>query len=128
MSGETGVVWFLRTAEQTLGSVRLVTVEGRVSHSTVAELGRVLAHHPPANSPRALVVELSGVDYINGAGLRVFEQTAARLRAVNIELLVCGLRPAVQAAFDLAGTMPNLAIMASLEAALLRGQRPPGEP
>ena len=128
MSGETGVVWFLRTAEQTIGAVRLVTVEGRVSHSTVVELARVLAHHPPDHSSRAVVVDLSGVDYINGAGLRVFEQTAARLRDLNIELLVCGLRPAVQAAFDLAGTTPNLAIMASREAAFLRGQLQPGEP
>jgi|SRR5215208_6688302 len=128
MSGETGVVWFLRTAEQPLGAVRLITVEGRVSHSTVVELGRVLTHHPPDHIPRAVVVDLSGVDYINGAGLRVFEQTAARLRDLNIELIVCGLRPAVQSAFDLAGTMSNLAIMASLEAALLRGRRAPGEP
>jgi anti-anti-sigma factor len=127
MSGETGVVWFLRTAEQTLGAVRLVTVQGRVSHSAVAELSRVLAHHPPGNSFRAVLIDLSGVDYINGAGLRVFEQTADRLKGLNIELLVCGLRPPVHAAFDLAGTMPNLVIMASREAALLRGQRP-GEP
>jgi anti-anti-sigma factor len=126
MSGETGVVWFLRTAEQTVGAVRLVTVEGRVSHSTVVELGRLLAPHPPGPGPRALVVDLTGVDYINGAGLRVFEQTAARLEDLNIELLVCGLQPAVQAAFDLAGTMPNLAFVASREAALLRCQRPPG--
>ena len=128
MSRETGVVWFLRTAEQDLGAVRLVVVEGRVSRSTVAELGRVLAHHPPGDSPRAIVIDLSGVDYINGAGLRVFEQTADRLRGVNIELLVCGLRPAIQAAFDLAGTIPNLVILASRDAALLRCQRPPGEP
>ena len=126
MSGESGVVWFLRTSGQELGAVRVVTVEGRVSHATAAELAHVLAH-PNANGLHAVVVDLSGVDYINGAGLQVFEKTAALLNQVNVDLLVCGLQPAVQAAFDLAGTMPNLAIMASRDAALLRYQRPPGE-
>ena len=109
------------------------TVDFQPSHvaasafpSTAAELAHVLAH-PNANGLHAVVVDLSGVDYINGAGLQVFEKTAALLNQVNVDLLVCGLQPAVQAAFDLAGTMPNLAIMASRDAALLRYQRPPGE-
>jgi anti-anti-sigma factor len=70
---------------------------------------------------------LSGVDYINGAGLQVFEKTAALLRQVNVDLLVCGLQPPVRAAFDLAGVIPNLAVAASRETALLQCQRPPRE-
>ena len=126
MSGESGVVWFLRTSGQELGAVRVVTVEGRVSHVTAAELSHVLAH-PNANGLRAVVVDLSGVDYINGAGLQVFEKTAALLRQVNVDLLVCGLQPPVRAAFDLAGVIPNLAVAASRETALLQCQRPPRE-
>jgi anti-anti-sigma factor len=124
MSGESGVVWFLRTSGQELGTVRVVVVEGRVSHSTAAELARTLAR-PAGNGLRAVVVDLSGVDYISGAGLRVFETTAAFLGQVNVALLVCGLQPPVQAAFDLAGTIPNLAVAASRDGALLRCQRPP---
>ena len=124
MSGESGVVWFLRTSGQELGAVRVVTVAGRVSHSTVAELAHALAH-PDANGLRAVVVDLSAVDYISGAGLRVFETTAALLSQVNVELLVCGLQPPVQAAFDLAGAIPNLAVAASRDVALLQCQRPP---
>jgi anti-anti-sigma factor len=126
MSGESGVVWFLRTSGQELGAVRVVTVDGRVSHATAAELAHVLAH-PNANGLRAIVVDLSGVDYINGAGLQVFEKTAALLRQVNVDLLVCGLQPPVRAAFDLAGVIPNLAVAASRETALLQCQRPPRE-
>ena len=124
MSGESGVVWLLRTFGEELGAVRVIIVEGRVSHATAAELAHVLAHRT-ANGLRAIVVDLSGVDYINGAGLRVFEKTAARLKQVNVDLLVCGLQPAVQAAFDLAGAIPNLAVAASRETALLQCQRPP---
>ena len=123
MSGESGVVWFLRTSDQELGPVRVVTVEGRVSHATAADLAQVLAHSQ-AHGLQAVVVDLSGVDYINGAGLRVFEKTAALLSQANVELLVCGLQPPVQAAFDLAGVIPNLAVAASRDAALLQCQRP----
>ena len=124
MSGESGVVWFLRTSRQELGPVRLVTVEGRVSHATAPDLAQVLAHSQ-ANGLQAVVVDLSGVDYINGAGLLVFEETAALLGQANVDLLVCGLQPPVQAAFDLAGVIPNLAVAASRDAALLQCQRPP---
>lgn len=124
MSGESGVVWFLRTSRQELGPVRVVTVEGRVSHATAAELAQALAHFQ-VDGLKALVVDLSGVDYINGAGLRVFEKTAVLLSEANVELLVCGLQPPVQAAFDLAGVIPNLAVAASRDAALLQCQRQP---
>ncbi|HZJ33681.1 MAG TPA: STAS domain-containing protein [Vicinamibacterales bacterium] len=124
MSGESGVVWFLRTSGEELGAVRVIIVEGRVSHATAAELAHVLAHRT-ANGLRAIVVDLSGVDYISGAGLRVFEKTAALLKQVNVDLLVCGLQPAVQAAFDLAGAIPNLAVAPSRDAALLQCQQPP---
>jgi anti-anti-sigma factor len=124
MSGESGVVWFLRTSGQELGAVRVIIVEGRVSHSTAAELAHALAR-PDANRLRAVVVDLSGVDYINGAGLRVFEKTAALLGQASVDLLVCGLQPPVQAAFDLAGAIPNLVVAASRDAALLQCQRAP---
>lgn len=122
MSGETGVVWFLRASEQKVAAARLITVEGRVSHSTAEELGRVLARHD-GSGLQGVVVDLSGVDYINGAGLREFEKAAAHLREANIELVVYGLQPAVQAAFDLAGAIPNMAIAESREAALGRCER-----
>jgi anti-anti-sigma factor len=123
MSRETGVVWFLRTSEQELEGIRVVAVEGRVSHATAAELGRVLAR-PHANGLRGVVVDLSGADYINGAGLQVFERAAARLRDANLELVVCGLQPAVQAAFSLGGAVPNLAIETSRDSALRRCGEP----
>jgi anti-anti-sigma factor len=126
MSAESGVVWFLRTSRQDLGPVRVVTVEGRVSHATAAELAQVLAH-AQANGLQSVVVDLSGVDYINGAGLRVFQTTAALLSQANVNLLVCGLQPPVQAAFDLAGVIPNLVVAASKDAALLQCQPPPGD-
>jgi anti-anti-sigma factor len=67
-----------------------------------------------------VVVDLAAVDYVNGAGLRVFETAAERFEDSHTELVVCGLRPAVSTAFDLAGAIPNLAIAATRDAALRR--------
>ena len=119
MGGDTGIVWFLRSSEEDRGNVRLVSLEGRVSHATASGLTRALAGSQEEGR-RAVVVDLSGVDYINGAGLQVFETAAARLSALDSELVICGLRPAVQAVFDLAGSIPNLTTEPSRVAALRR--------
>ena len=118
MAGDDGIVWYLRTSEEDLGSVRLVVVEGRVWSATAAELTRVLTGQR-GGGPRKLIVDLTGVDYVNGAGLRAFE-TAAGGDGSGGELVVCGLQPPVQVAFDLAGAIPNLTIAPSRDAALQR--------
>src|SRR5215210_7527146 len=108
MGGNQGVVWYLHTSEETLGAVRIVVVEGRVSSATVPELGRLLSQPHPG--VRGVIVDLTAVDYVNGAGLRVFETAAEGFEDSHTELVICGLRPAVHTAFDLAGAIPNLTI------------------
>lgn len=117
-ASEGGIVWYLRTSVEDLGPVRVVAVEGRVSNATAAELARVLTGQ--STGPRELVVDLTGVDYINGAGLRAFESAAAALADSGGELVVCGLQPPVQVAFGLAGDIPQLTIAPSRDAALQR--------
>ena len=122
MGADTGIVWFLRSTEEDLGNVRLVSLEGRVSQASASDLAGALAA-PQKNGCQAVVVDLSGVDYINGAGLQVFETAAARLSTLGSELVICGLRPAVQAVFDLAGSIPNLTTELSRDSALRRFER-----
>ena len=119
MGGKSeGIVWYLHTSEQTLGAVRIVVVEGRLSNATAPELERLLSQpQPPV---RGVIVDLAAVDYVNGAGLRVFETAAERFEGSKTELIVCGLRPAVHTAFDLAGAIPNLTIADTRNAALRR--------
>ena len=121
MGGDEGVVWYLRTSEEILGSVRMVVVEGRVARATATALDQAVAGSQPTDIT-AVIVDLTGVDYVNGAGLRVFEAAAARLAEANAALVVCGLQPAVQTAFDLAGSIPNLTTAPTPDAALRRFQ------
>jgi anti-anti-sigma factor len=119
MPVDDGVLWFLRTSAEELGPVLLLRVEGRVSSATVPGLAAALARPDPGHL-RGVVVDLSGVDYINGAGLQAIQAAAARLAASSCELVVCGLRPVIQTAFDLAGSIPHLSIEPAPEAAVRR--------
>ena len=117
-ASEGGIVWYLRTSVQDFGPVRVVAVEGRVSNATAAELARILSEQITGRGE--LVVDLTGVDYINGAGLRAFESAAATLADSGGELVVCGLQPPVHVVFGLAGAIPQLTIAPSRAAALRR--------
>jgi len=118
VSGNDDVVWYLRLDEEDLGSVLVLTLHGRVFTQTIAAFAGHLAGCD-ARGHRALIVDLSGVDYMNSQGLRVLEAAATRSRASQRELVVCGLQPPVRTAFDLAGPA-GLTIESTREAALRR--------
>jgi anti-anti-sigma factor len=118
VSGNDDVVWYLRLEEKDLGSVLVLTVHGRVFSQTVADFSAHLARCDSRHC-RAVIVDLSGVDYINSQGLSVLEGAATRARASQRELVVCGLQPPVRTAFDLADPA-GLTIEASRDAAVRR--------
>jgi stage II sporulation protein AA (anti-sigma F factor antagonist) len=119
MDGDDGIVWYLRASEQDLGSVVVLTLEGRVSSATTADLAGWLDAQA-AGGRRGVVVDMSGVDYINGTGLRLLASAAAELATANSEMVVCGLRPVIRTVFDLAAPIPHLTIEPSADLALRR--------
>jgi anti-anti-sigma factor len=119
VSGNDGIVWHLRIQEEHLGTVVVLRLEGRVYSATTGDLAAALARFCTPDH-RALVLDLSAVDYINGEGLRVIEGAAARHRAMHAEMIVCGLSPIVRTAFDLAGSIAQLSVEPSRAAALRR--------
>ncbi len=127
MGGDSGIVWFLRTSQEELDGVRLVSVEGRVSRTRAPDLLKAL-DAASAGGLVDVIVDLSGVDYINGAGLQAFETVATYCGKGGGTLVVCGLRAAVQAVFDLAGDIPHLAIEPSRGAARSRLSDPGAGP
>jgi anti-anti-sigma factor len=119
MNADDGIVWFLRGQERDLGGVVVVTLEGRVSNATAPDLARLLARRE-GHGLRGLVLDLSGVDYINGAGLKVLAAGASTLDAAGCELIACNPQPVIHTIFDMAGPIPHLTIERSTEAALNR--------
>jgi anti-anti-sigma factor len=123
VSGNDGIVWYLRIQEEHLGTVVVLRLEGRVYSATSGDLAAAIARFCTAER-RALVLDLSAVDYINGEGVRLIESATDRHRAMQSDVIVCGLSPIVRTAFDLAGATARLSIEPSREAALARVQRP----
>ena len=119
MDGDDGIVWFLRATQEDLESVVVLALEGRVSNATAPDLAGWLAA-VKGRRLRGVVVDLSGVDYINGTGLRLLTAAAAELAAANNELVVCGLRPGLQTIFDMAAPIPHLTIESSADVASRR--------
>ena len=119
MTDEDGTVWHLHVTEENIGEVLVLVVAGRISNATAGDLGRAL-DRPDNSRFRGIIVDLSAVDYVNSAGLQQLEAAVARMQASHCELVVCGLRPVVNAVFQLAGSIPHLTIESSREAAIAR--------
>ena len=119
MTDEDGTVWHLHVTEENIGEVLVLVVAGRISNATAGDLGRALAR-PDKSCLRGIIVDLSAVDYVNSAGLQQLETAGAQMQGSRCELVVCGLRPVVNAVFQLAGSIPHLTIESSREAAIAR--------
>jgi anti-anti-sigma factor len=104
--------------EEERSGVLLVTPMGRVDSNTAGELERKLIGHIDRGS-RRLVIDMSGVDYMSSAGLRVMLLAAKRLREGGA-LVLCGMGESVRQIFELAGFLPIFAIEATRDLALAR--------
>jgi anti-anti-sigma factor len=101
------------------GEVAVVAPEGRIDTNTSGELERMLFGHLGAGETRVLV-DLSGVEYISSAGLRVLLKAAKTVREKGGRLVLCSLGQSVREVFDLAGLRPIFAIEDSRDLALAR--------
>lgn len=122
MARNDDVAWYLILDRVDADGVAVITAAGRVSQRTAPDLHRVLTAAIDS-SRRGVVLDVSGVDYISSAGLRVLEQAAARLGSDHRSLVLCQLQDPVSAAISLAGPVPHLTIASTREAAV-EGIRP----
>jgi len=97
--------------EERLDGILIVAPKGRMdSNSSGAFETLVLGH---AGEPR-LLLDLSGVEYISSAGLRVFLMLARKVKEAGGRLVLCAMGGSVRQVFDLAGFTPLFAVGPSL--------------
>ena len=118
MSHQDAVVWHLRIEHEKTNTVSVLTVTGRISSLTAAQLERALGE--AAGLPGGVVLDLTGVDYISSPGLRAVAAASAALTHGRRPFVVCGMKDAVSVAFSLAGLQGSLTMEASREGALAR--------
>lgn len=92
----------LRIDESQLNNVTIVSLKGRMDASSSSMAETVLSRLIESGN-REIVVDMSELDYISSAGLRVLLASLKRLREDDGRLLLAGMKPEVQHIFEIAG-------------------------
>jgi len=109
----------MRIGEEKDGRALVIAPEGRVDSVSSGELERLVVSRIDAGETR-VVLDLSAVEYISSAGLRVLLLAAKRLKEPPAGLVLCGMGPSVRTVLELAGFLPLFAVEARREQALAR--------
>jgi anti-anti-sigma factor len=94
------------------GETVVATVGGELDMATTFRLEPELERLTQDPGVRALVVDVSGVEFIDSAGLGLLLATDARLRAANVRFALADPSPSVRRMLDLTGAAGSLAVTA----------------
>ena len=99
---------------------------GRIDHRNAAAFEAALLPllAQAAQNKGALVLDLSGVDYISSVGLRVLMIAAKQMRAAEASLVVASLQSVVAEIFTISRFDKILTVCASLDAAMAQRSAP----
>ena len=106
----------LNVSESTEGDVIVISLDGRLDTATSADFDFALESH--AEKPSKLLVDLTGIQYVSSAGLRVFLMLAKKLQKSGGRLVLCNMSSSVREVFDIAGFSKILQIEDDRDAGL----------
>ena len=89
------------------GPVLLLKVNGRVDGVTAPKLQTVFESHV-AGGARRVVIDLSLVDFVSSAGLRVLLLATKQLKPINGKLVISGARQSLLDLFQMSGFVKML--------------------
>ena len=111
----------MQVSTEMLDDVLLFSLAGQINGNNATSLEQNLKAQVDEALYR-IVLDLSGVDYISSAGLRVVLWLAKQLREHAGALVLCGLRKNVLEIFEMCGFVDFLMIVDDQEAALAKIQ------
>jgi anti-sigma B factor antagonist len=93
----------LEFAQARYADVAVIAVRGRVDHANADAFKAGLWPHLATCRPggEQLVLDLTGLEYISSAGLRVLMLAAREAKAQDGTLVVCSLQPVVREIFEI---------------------------
>lgn len=97
----------LKTEITEQNGIRLVAVSGRIDSTTYKSLEQSMQKLFDNPGTYALL-NLSAVDYVSSAGLRVILMAAKRAKKNQGRLVLCGLQPDVEDVFKVSGFLAML--------------------
>ncbi len=88
----------------------LIAVKGRVDSATAAQLGEALEKTTKGGQHK-IVLDMSDVEYMSSAGMRILIVTQKESKRLNRgELVLAGVSERIKEALDLAGFIPLFTI------------------
>lgn len=109
----------MKLSDDLRGDVLIVRPEGRIDTTTSEALESWLMSRLEGGL-RRLVVDMSAVDYISSAGLRVLLMTVKKLRGNGGQLVLGGLNASVRQIFELAGFLSIFTVETDVDRAVAR--------
>lgn len=103
--------------ESKQGNITILLVQGRLDATTGSDLDRHLGTLIGGGALH-VVLNLSGLEYVSSAGLRVFLSAAKRMKQAQGKLALASPGPQVQQILDVAGFSSVLPVFASLVEAI----------
>lgn len=119
------MTWDLGVTFSVLDAVAVAKLSGRLWYKNSVRLAAELDGAIDRTGGR-LVLDMSGVDYVSSAGLKVLDEAASRCRAGGGLLVLAAPTEPVQITFDLGGLASRVPVEPSLEAAVARALSGPG--
>ena len=90
----------MKLREDTVGSITVLEIDGRIDSSTAPALGERLSACLTAPGPR-LVLDFARVDFITSAGFRVLLLAGRQAQSQDGRLVLCALPEKVRMLFEI---------------------------
>ena len=107
----------METTEELVAGATFLTVSGRLDSETAREFEDTLTTTLD-RGVRALALDLSGLEYVSSAGLRLLLLAAKRTKAQAAPFALFGLQPQVAKVLEVSGFAKILPIVAERKDAL----------
>lgn len=98
-------------------TIKVVNLDGEMNAVTSAEVETRLTQLILGGN-RKLIINLSAVDYISSAGLRVFLAANKQMKKMQGEMRICQMNPTVKEVFEISGFHLIFHLYAELNQAL----------
>ena len=107
----------MEITEERREDISILRIIGKLDSSTSKDLEEKILSLI-ASSQGKLVIDLSQLDYVSSAGLRIFLLAAKRMDNAKGKMILCSLKDAVKQVFDIAGFSSLLTLAGSTEEAI----------
>jgi anti-sigma B factor antagonist len=91
----------IQIADEQAGEYPVIALAGRLDSTTSGLLDARLSENVDISD--RTIIDMTGLDYVSSAGLRVLLKAAKQAKARSARLLLCTLHPNVQEVFDISG-------------------------